>query len=100
MASLQLWVHSSAFFQFPFRSIPLQFDSIEQERNGNGTELELDWNRNGAGLEQNCNNNGAGMKRERNGNGTEMEQKFNGRTKNAQFMVPSLLYDCIQAGCP
>ena len=94
------WVDSSAFFQFPFRSIPLQFDSIEHERNGNGTELELDWNRNGPGMEQNCNNNGAGMEQERNGKGTEMEQKFNGRTKNAQFMVPSLLFDCIQAGSP
>ena len=96
-------------FFFNFRSIPLQFDSIEQKRNGNGTELELDWNRNGAGMEQNWKGNGARMEREWNwngvgmeriGNGTEMEQKLNGRTMKAQFRVPGQLYDCIQAGSP
>ena len=71
--------------------------------------MEQNWNRNGAGMEQSWKGNGAGMEREWNwnevgmeriGNGTEREQKFNGQTMNAQFRVPGLLYDCIQAGSP
>ena len=70
-----------------FRSVPLQFHSIERKLNRKGTGLEWEWN-------------GMVMERERNGNGTEMEQKFNGLTMNAQFMVPGLLYDCTQARSP
>ena len=73
-------------FQFPFRSIPVQFNwGTEREWNGNGTGTEGEWSGNGT---------------ERNRNGTEMEQKFNGRSINAQFKVPGLLYDCIQSGGP
>ena len=60
-------IGSTHLLFFNFRSVPLQFDSIEQEWNGNGTELELDWNGNGAGMEW-----------ERNGNGTAMEWEWNG----------------------
>ena len=60
-------IGSTHLLFFNFRSVPLQFDSIEQERNKNGTELELDWNGNGAGMEW-----------ERNGNGTAMEWEWNG----------------------
>ena len=83
---------------FNFRSVPLQFDSIEQERNRTGTGLEREWSGNGMGTEREWNCNGVGM--EWNGNGTELEQRFNGRTMNAQFKVLGLLYDCIQAGSP
>ena len=60
------------FFQFPFRSVPFQFHSIEQERNGIGTGMERDRNGNGTGMEQEWNGNGVGMERERNGNGTKV----------------------------
>ena len=74
------WVNSSALFNF--RSVPLQFDSIErnlngnltqieQERNGNGTELQRDWNGNGTGMELEWSGNGIGMEREWNGTGME-----------------------------
>ena len=88
-------------------SVPFHCSSIQLNRKGTG--MEQNWNRNGAGMEQNWKGNGTGMEREWNwngvgmeriGNGTEMEQKFNGRTMKAQFRVPGLLYDCIQAGSP
>ena len=62
--------------------------------------MEQNWNWTGTGIEREWNRTVTIMEREWNGNGTEMEQKFNGRTINAQFMVPGLLYDCIQAGSP
>ena len=73
---------------FNFRSVPLQFDSIELERNGNGTELEREWSGNGMGTEREWNWNGAGM--EQNGNGMEMEQSFKGWTMEARLRAPSL----------
>ena len=109
MGNCHRHIGSTHLLFFNFRSVPLQFDSIEQERNGNGTELEQEWSRNGTELEREWSGNGAGTELEWNwnevgmeriGNGTEMEQKFNGRTMNAQFRVPGLLYDCIQAGSP
>ena len=78
------WVNSSALFNF--RSVPFQFNSIE-ERNGTGTGKERDWNWNGTATEREWSGNGM----ERNGNGTDMEQKLNGWSMNAQFKVPGLL---------
>ena len=79
-------------FQFPFRSNPLQFYSIERNLNG---QLERILNRKGTGMEQNWNGNGTGMKREWNGNQTGMEQKFKGWTMEARLRAPSL-YTIVQ----
>ena len=75
-------IGSTHLLFFNFRSVPLQFDSIELERNGNGTELEQEWsnkwNRTGKGMEQEWNGNGTGTEREWNWNGVGMERIGNG----------------------
>ena len=72
-------IGSTHLLFFNFRSVPLQFDSIEQERNENGTEMELDWKfQSGTGMEQEWNGNGTGMELEWSGNGTEREWNGSG----------------------
>ena len=73
-------VNSSAFFQFPFRSIAVRFNWTGKEREWNrtGTGMEQEWNRTGKGMEREWNGNGMGMELEWSGNGTDREWNRNG----------------------
>ena len=63
------------FFPFLFRSVPLQFHSIERRLNRKGTGLEWEWN--GMVMERELSGNGTGAKREWNGNGTKIQWSDN-----------------------
>ena len=58
-----------------FRSVPLQFHSIERRLNRKGTGLEWEWN--GMVMERELSGNGTGAKREWNGNGTKIQWSDN-----------------------
>ena len=58
---------------------------IEQERNGNVTELEREWSRNGTGMELEWSWNG--MEREWNRNGTKFQRTDNGSSIKGSQLV-------------